>query len=60
MTEYYYKMCNEHPLIEYIEDPFAENDVHGNQKILRKFREHMPRVKLGVKNWFKSNLDSIK
>lgn len=29
MTEYYVKMCNEHPLLEYLEDPMAEGDVSG-------------------------------
>jgi hypothetical protein len=53
-------LCNDHPLIEYIEDPFVENDLNGYNKILRRFREHMPRVKIGVNKWFKSNLDIIK
>ena len=59
-TEFFFKICTDHPLIEYIEDPFVENDLLGYQKILKKFKDHMPRVKIGVKNWFKSNLDLIK
>lgn len=42
-------MCNEHPLLEYIEDPMAEEDTTGYQKILKKLRETHPRVKIGVK-----------
>ena len=29
LTEYFVKMCNEHPLLEYIEDPLAEGDTIG-------------------------------
>lgn len=53
-------MCNDHPLLEYLEDPVAEGDILGYQKILKRFRESMPRVKIGVKAWFKSNIDTIK
>ena len=53
-------MCNDHPLLEYIEDPMAEGDTIGYQKILKRFKDAVPRVKIGVKNWFKSNIDTIK
>ena len=53
-------MCNEHPLLEYLEDPMAEGDVLGFQKILKRFREVMPRARIGLKACFKSNLDQIK
>jgi len=60
LTEYFMKMCNEHPLLEYLEDPMADGDVLGYQKILKRFREAQPRVRIGVKNFFKSNIDTIK
>lgn len=60
LTEFYFKLCTEHPLIEYIEDPFAEGDLNGYNKVLKRFRENMPRVKIGVNKWFKSSLDLIK
>lgn len=50
-------MCNEHPLLEYLEDPIAEGDILGYQKILKRFKEALPRVKIGVKSMFKSNID---
>lgn len=53
-------MCNEHPLVEYLEDPIAELDIIGYQKVLKKFRDSVNRVKIGIKNCFKSNLDLIK
>lgn len=60
LTEYFAKLCAEHPLLEYLEDPMAEGDVLGYQKILKRFREGLPNVKIGVKNFFKSNIDTIK
>ena len=44
-------------MLAYIEDPFAEGDVLGYQKILRRFKN--TQVKVGVKNWFGSDLDGI-
>ena len=52
LVEYYFKLCQEHPLIDYIEDPFAEGDLLGYQKLLRRFAQS--KVRIGVKNWFKS------
>lgn len=35
----------------------ADGDIVGYQKILRRFKE--TQVKVGVKNWFGSDLESI-
>jgi hypothetical protein len=53
-------MCNEHPLLEYIEDPMTEMDVIGYQKMLKRFSGVHQKVKIGIKSWFKSNIDTIK
>ena len=37
LADYFVKMAQDHPLLTYIEDPFAEGDVLGYQKILRRF-----------------------
>jgi hypothetical protein len=29
MSDFFVNLCKEHPLLEYIEDPFAENDNIG-------------------------------
>ena len=60
VIEWLVKMCNEHPLLEYLEDPLVEGDPLTYQKVIKRFREGVPRVKIGVKQWFKSNLDTIK
>lgn len=57
LADYFVKMAQDHPLLAYIEDPFAEGDVVGYQKILRRFKD--TQVKVAVKNWFGSDLDSI-
>jgi hypothetical protein len=60
MIEWLIKQCNEHPLIEYLEDPIVDGDPAAYQRLLKRFKEAAPRVKIGIKNWFKSNFDNIK
>jgi hypothetical protein len=49
VIEWLVKTCNEHPLIEYLEDPIVEGDPATYQKILKRFRDAVPRVKIGIK-----------
>lgn len=49
VIEWLVKTCNEHPLIEYLEDPIVEGDPAAYQRILKRFREAVPRVKIGIK-----------
>jgi hypothetical protein len=46
--------------MEYLEDPIADGDVIGYQKIIKRFKDTMPRVKIGIKQMLKSNIDIIK
>ena len=39
LADWFVKMAQDHPLLTYIEDPFAEGDVLGYQKILRRFKD---------------------
>ena len=32
MIEYYIKMCQDHPLLTYIEDPFGDNDMDSYRR----------------------------
>ena len=57
MADWFVKMAQDHPLLAYIEDPMADGDIVGYQKIIRRFKE--THVKVGVKNWFGSDLESI-
>ena len=51
-------MANDHPLLTYIEDPFAIGDINGYQKIANKFKDS--RVQISIKNWFGSDLKELK
>ncbi len=57
LADWFVKMAQDHPLLVYIEDPFADGDIVGYQKILRRFKN--TQVRIGVKNWFGSDLESI-
>lgn len=39
-------------MVVYVEDPFANHDVKGNQKIINKFKMSAPHVKIGIKAMF--------
>ena len=57
LADWFTKLAQDHPLLTYIEDPFAEGDVLGYQKVIRRFKG--TQVKIGVKNWFGSDLFGI-
>ena len=61
LADYYLKVCNEHPLVVYLEDPYANNDIKGYQKIMVKFKNSAPHVKIGVKAMFADgNMQKLK
>ena len=57
LADWFVKLAQDHPLLTYIEDPFADGDVLGYQKILRRFKD--TQVKVGVKSWFGSDMEGI-
>ena len=38
LADYYIKVCQEHPLVCYIEDPYAYTDIKGYQKLQAKLK----------------------
>ena len=40
LADWFVKMAQDHPLLTYIEDAFAEGDVLGYQKMMRRFDRH--------------------
>ena len=44
LIEFYEKMITDHPLIEYIEDGFADKDIQGYKRCIDKFSETLPVV----------------
>jgi enolase len=50
LADYYIKVCQEHPLVSYIEDPYAYNDFKGYQKFQAKLKANpaMAHVQVGL------------
>jgi len=61
LIDFYEKLITDHPLLEYIEDGFANSDIQGHRKFIRKIKEkHEDAVKVGICSLFASNLDTVK
>lgn len=52
LIDFYDKMINDHPLLEYIEDPFANKDIKGLKKFIDKMKETHPKVRVGINSMF--------
>ena len=52
-----FKLCNDRPLIGYLEDPMAEEDVEGWRKLLLKFKDS--KVEIGTRKLY-SNINKLK
>jgi hypothetical protein len=59
LLDFYDKIVNDHPLVEYIEDGFALSDVKALKKYIKRTREG-GKVSIGIKQLFNSDLDVIK
>lgn len=56
MIEYYLKLCQDHPLVTYVEDPFAEADMEGYRKFKEALQENgLGHVKIGMKHIFRDS-----
>jgi hypothetical protein len=58
MADWLTKQVNDHPLLNYIEDPFIKDDVAGYQKLIANMQDKD--VKVSVKSWFGSDLELLK
>ena len=58
LIDWLFKMASDHPLLTYIEDAMASGDIQGYKKLLEKFKGSS-KVKIGVKNWFESDLQTV-
>ena len=62
LINFYIKLCDEHPLLKYLEDPLCNNDSEGWKKLIDKFSEEKPDVKIVNKRIYNDdfqNLDNI-
>jgi len=55
MCDYYCKLCDDHPMLQYIEDPFAETDIAGFKQLKNALAESHPTVKIVMNSIFKSS-----
>lgn len=55
MSDYLLNLCKDHPLLEYVEDPFAENDSNGYRILKNALSESCPTVKIGLASTFKDS-----
>ena len=52
-------MCAEHPLLVYIEDPFANHDFKGYQKMTAKFKTNASQVRICLKSMLKDGIHKL-
>ena len=53
LIDFYEKLITDHPLLEYIEDGFANADIQGHRKFIKKIKEkHEDAVKVGISSLF--------
>jgi hypothetical protein len=55
MSDYLINLCKDHPLLEYVEDPFAEIDSNGYRILKNALSESCPQVKIGLAGAFKDS-----
>ena len=62
LIEYYIKMCQDHPLLTYIEDPFGDTDLDSYRRFKSALAAaNLNHVKIGMKSIFKeSNLFKVR
>ena len=60
LCDWYIKILNEHPLVTYLEDPVRVGDVDGWKQLKAALAAKHEHVQIGVRNWFKSELATIK
>lgn len=60
VIDFYTKICTDHPLLEFIEDPFANKEIKAFKKFCEKLKETNPNVKVSIKELFESSLEVTK
>jgi len=59
MIDFYIKLCKDHPLLKYLEDPLANNDLRGYSKLMDKFTTECPDVKIVIKRLIDDKLINL-
>ena len=59
LIDFFIKLCKDHPLLKYLEDPLSNNDLRGYSKLMDKFNTECPEVKIVLKRIVKNKLDNL-
>ena len=59
LIDFYIKLCSDHPSLRYMEDPLASKDIRGWSKLLTKFAEAKPNVKIVCKSMINESIGQL-
>ena len=59
LIDFYIKLCKDHPLLKYLEDPLSNNDLRGYSKLMEKFSTECPDVKISLKRLIEDKLNNL-
>ena len=57
--DFYIKLCKDHPLLKYLEDPLSNTDLRGYSKLFDKFKTECPNVKIVLKRLVQDKLSNL-
>ena len=59
MIEFFVKLCKDHPLLKYLEDPLSNEDLRGYSKLFEKFSVEAPEVTISLKRLVDDKIGSL-
>ncbi len=59
LIDFYIKLCKDHPLLKYFEDPLSNTDLRGYSKLMDKFSTECPDVKIVLKRLVDDKLNNL-
>jgi len=59
MIDFYIKLCKDHPLLKYLEDPLSNEDLRGYSKLMDKFSQECPDVKIALKRLVNDKIGNL-
>ena len=59
LIDFYIKLCKDHPLLKYLEDPLSNSDLRGYSKLMDKFSTECPDVKIVLKRLVQDKLANL-
>ena len=59
LIEFFVKLCKDHPLLKYLEDPLSNTDLRGYSKLMDKFATECPDVQIVIKRLVQNKLVNL-